>query len=91
VRFGRSILRPFHQLWQLSDVEGNAPSFVARQQSGGSASAGFVLIIDVVERLPISIADDEASAVVFKVPWRQEAAARLLGHTGHLSADERGD
>jgi hypothetical protein len=29
VRFGRSILRPFHQLWQLSDVEGNAPSFVA--------------------------------------------------------------
>jgi hypothetical protein len=68
VRFGRSILRPFHQLWQLSDVEGNAPSFVARQQSGGSASAGFILIIDVAERLPISITD-EASAVVFKVPW----------------------
>jgi hypothetical protein len=35
VRFGRPILRPLHQLWQRSDVEGNAPSLIAREQVGG--------------------------------------------------------
>jgi hypothetical protein len=32
----------------------------SRQQISGSASAGFIRIIDVAERLPISIANDEA-------------------------------
>ena len=83
----RPIARPLHQLRQLG-VDRNAPSFIARQQSSGSASAGFILIIDVADRLPVSIAHDEACAVVFKVPkkksWppagarkKQKAPARI--------------
>jgi hypothetical protein len=46
VRFGRSILRPFHQLWQLGDVDGNAPSFIARQQVHALARP-LVLSLDI--------------------------------------------
>jgi hypothetical protein len=81
-------LRSRMKIGQLGDVDGDPPSFVAREQVGGSAPAGLLLIIDVAERLLISIADDEARAVIFKVPWWREAAAWLLGHAGHLCADK---
>jgi hypothetical protein len=45
-------------------VQAVNPRFIACEQSGSGTSAGLILIVDVAERLPIGVADDEASAVV---------------------------
>ena len=49
-----------HPTWQLGDVGGDAPGFICLSRR---ASAGLVLEIDVRERLPAGVADDEAGVV----------------------------
>ena len=44
------------------------------RRAGSGAPPGLLLIIDVAERLPVIVADDEARAVVFDRPWRRESA-----------------
>ena len=48
------------QLRQLGDVHGDAPRFIAGEQLRGRAPTGLLLEIDVGERLPVGVADDEA-------------------------------
>ena len=48
------------QLRQLGDVGGDAPGLVAGEQLGRCAAARLLLEIDVGERLPVGVADDEA-------------------------------
>jgi hypothetical protein len=55
-----SILRPLHQLRQLRHVERDAAGFIAREQAGSSASAWFILIVDVAEGLPVGVPDYDA-------------------------------
>ena len=43
----------------------NAPRLIAREQTGGRAPSGFGLEIHVSQRLPVVVADDETTAVVF--------------------------
>ena len=49
------------QLPQLGDVGGDAPGLVAGEEVCRRATAGLLLEIDVGERLPVGVADDEAS------------------------------
>jgi hypothetical protein len=49
---------------QLGEVRRHAAGLVACQQVGGSTSARLILV-EVAERLPGSVADDEAGVVVF--------------------------
>jgi hypothetical protein len=42
----------------------NAPRFVAGEQVGRRSASGLSLEIDVGERLPVSVADDEAGVDV---------------------------
>jgi hypothetical protein len=49
-------------------------SFVAREKIGSGASARLILIIDVTERSPVGIADDETRAVVVDRPRGREMA-----------------
>ena len=59
------IPRPLHQLRQLRHVDRDPAGFVAREKIGSGASARFILIIDVTERSPVGIADNEARGVDF--------------------------
>ena len=61
----RLILRTFHQLRQLRDIDGDAPCFIACEQVGWRTPTGLLLIVDIAQSLPAVIADDEARAVVF--------------------------
>ena len=49
---------------QLGDVGSDPPRLVARQQLCRRSPAGLLLEIDVRQRLPASIVDDEAGVVV---------------------------
>jgi hypothetical protein len=51
------------QLRQLGDVGGDAPRLVLSEQLGRGASSRLLLEIDVGERLPVGVADDEAPPV----------------------------
>ena len=66
-------MRPLQQLRQLGDVGGDAPRLVAGEEVGGSAPAGLLLEIDVGERLPVGVADDEAGVRLLDGPGRQLA------------------
>ena len=51
---------------------------VAREQVSSRAAAGVILEIDVGERVPVRIADDEAGFVhLLDRPRRREAAGRM--------------
>jgi hypothetical protein len=52
------------QLRQLGDIGGDAPRFVAGQQLRGRSTAWLVLEVDVRQRLPVVITDDETGVVV---------------------------
>jgi hypothetical protein len=67
------------QLRQLGDVGGDAPGFVAGEEVRRCATAGLVLEIDVGERLPVVIADDDAGVGLLGRPGRRAAAIRA-GH-----------
>ena len=66
------ILRPLHQLRQLRHVDRDPAGFVAREKIGSGASARLILIIDVTERSPVGIADNETRAVVVNRPRGRE-------------------
>ena len=61
---------------QLGDIDGYAPRLVAGQQVCRRAASRLILEIDVGERLPIGIADDEAGVGLLGGPGRREAARR---------------
>jgi hypothetical protein len=44
---------------ELGDAGGDPPGLVAGGQLGRRASSRFILAIDVGERLPVGVADDE--------------------------------
>jgi hypothetical protein len=56
------------QLRQLGDVGGDAPGFVAGEEVRRRATTRLLLEIDVGERLPVGVADDDGLC-------RQEASA----------------
>ncbi len=60
---------------QFDDVRRDTSRLIAREQVGGSAPSGLLLIVGVSKRLPVVVADDKAGAIVFDVPWRREAAS----------------
>ena len=64
------------------DVRRNPSGFVAREQTGGSASAGIILAIDESKRLLVGIAHDEAWLRFFDGPTGREATG--LGHDADL-------
>ena len=79
----------------LADVDGDAPGLVAGEQLGRRSPPEFILAIDVGERLPISVADDEAGVGLLDGPGRREAARRRRGATiakgcSHLRGGLRG-
>jgi hypothetical protein len=88
VAFG--LLRSVKQVRQRCNTEGYPPRFVAREPVHHLAPAGLVLEIDMGERLAVSDSDAEAFGVLHDLPRRREAAARMIGHDGHLSGDDRG-
>jgi len=51
------------QLRQLGDVHGDAPRLVAGEQVRCRAPPRLLLEIDIGERLPVGVADDEAGIV----------------------------
>ena len=69
---GPSRLRP-----GPDDIHRNPPRFVAGEQLARCTAAGLFLDMNIGERLPIVVLDDEASGVrLLNVPRRWEAAAR---------------
>ena len=56
------------QLRQLGDVGGDAPGLVAGEQMSRRAPSRLLLEVDVGERLPVGVADDEARPVQPDVP-----------------------
>jgi hypothetical protein len=67
-------LSPPQQLWQLGEVRRHPPGLVAGEEVRRRATAGLVLEVDVGERLPVGIADDEAGVGFLSGPGRREAA-----------------
>jgi hypothetical protein len=51
------------QLRQLGDVGGDAPGLVPGEQTGSQPSAGFIVEIDVGQRLPYGVADEATLSV----------------------------
>ena len=56
---------PPQQLRQLGNIQGYAPGLVSRHQSRRRSPARLILEIDVSERVPVGVADDEAALAVF--------------------------
>ena len=78
--------RPAQAAPALGDVGGDAPGLVAGEEVRRRAMLQLPLEIDVSERLPISIADDEAPPIQLGVgllggPGRREAAGFVRHHT----------
>jgi hypothetical protein len=67
-------LPPQQQLRQLGDVGGDAPGVVVGGQVSRRAPTGLVLEVEVTERLPVGIADDEALCVLVDGPRRRGVA-----------------
>ena len=53
-RLRSSILRPLHQLRQLGEVDGYAPSFVAREQIGRRSPSRLIFVISEASARPSS-------------------------------------
>ena len=66
---------PLQQLRQLGDVGCDPASFIFAEQLGRRSPAWFVLIIDVAQRLPVSVTHDKAGGLFFDRPRRREAVA----------------
>jgi hypothetical protein len=59
------------QLRQLGDVGGDAPGLVAGEEVRRRATPRLLLEIDVGERLPVGVADDEARVGFLDGPGRR--------------------
>ena len=53
------------------DVGGDPPRLVAREEMRRRATAGLILEVDVSERLPVAVADDEAGVGLLDGPGRR--------------------
>jgi hypothetical protein len=62
------------QSGQAGDAGSNAPGFIAREQTGSRAPAGFILAIDEGKRLLVRVPDDEARLSFLDGPGRRETA-----------------
>ena len=63
------ILNLTQKLRQLGDIRRDLPCLVLREQLGRRSPAQVFFEVEVPERLPIRIAHDEASVVIFNCPW----------------------
>ena len=54
---------PLQQVRQLGEVDRHAARLILGQQVGGGASARLLLEIEIAERLPVLVTDDEAGVV----------------------------
>jgi hypothetical protein len=63
-----------HQPRQLGDAGGDAPGLVSGEELRRRAASRLLLGIDVGQRLPVVIADDEAGVGLLGGPRRREAA-----------------
>jgi hypothetical protein len=78
-RRSTNIAGRFQQLRQLSDIRRYPPCLIAREQLAGRAPAGRDLEIDVSQRLTVTVANDETTAVVlFDISGRWEAVRRKV-------------
>jgi hypothetical protein len=73
---GAMVMCPSRQLRRLGDVGGDALGLVAGEQLGRRSPSRLILEIDVRERLPVGVADDEAGVGLLDGPGRREAARR---------------
>ena len=80
----RSSLLP-QQLSQLGKVHRHPPGPVAGKQLGRRAPSRLILEIDIGQRLPVVVADDEAGVRPLDGPGRREAAGRRF----HLLVERR--
>ena len=71
-----SLGRRDEQVRQLRDIGGDAPGLVAGEQMCRRAPSRLLLEIDVGERLPVAVADDEAGVGVLDGPRRRESGGR---------------
>lgn len=67
------------QVGKLGDVHRNAPRFVLGHELGRRAPAGLFLVIDIGQRLPVGVIDDETGWAFLDGPGRREAAWRHYG------------
>ena len=58
----KPMLRPFQQLRQHRNVDGDAPRLIGRHQIGSGSTTRLVLIVQICERLPAVGTNDEARA-----------------------------
>jgi hypothetical protein len=67
-----------HQLRQLGDVRRDPADFVACQELRRGTSAGFILAMDISERLPIAVSDDEAISSTDQGGGKRRSAVKPL-------------
>jgi hypothetical protein len=67
------------QVWQLGNVQRDAPRLVAGEQMRRRAPSRLVLGIDIGERLPVVVADDEADGDLIDGLGRCEAGRTFVG------------
>ena len=71
-----AILLSPHQLRQLGDIDRDLAGFISGEQIGSGSPSGLRLEIDIRQRLPVVVADNEARAVVIDYPGRREMTRR---------------
>src|SRR5262245_43510347 len=79
-RVTRLTLRPHQQLRHLGHIDGDAPRLLAREHVRRCAPTRLILAIDVSNRGPVVITDDEAGVCFVRDPRCREAAGLLSWH-----------
>src|SRR5581483_2592574 len=67
------------QVRQLGDIRRDAPRLVLGHELGSRSPAGLLLVIDIRQRLPVGVADDETRRALLDGPGRRETAGRHDG------------
>jgi hypothetical protein len=81
--------RRAQQLRQLGDVGGDPPGLIAGEEVRRRPPSRLLLAIDVSERLPVGVADDEAGVGLLDGPGRREAARHGCGPGLYAAASPR--
>jgi hypothetical protein len=75
---------------QPGHVGRNPPRLVTREQVGGGASSRLILIVDVAQRLPVMVTDNETGVVrLINCPRSREATGTVRHGQGNLPSDHR--